>query len=196
MKRGDLYGLHQNLGEASRTAKGIKLSYAIVKSIRHIEKEIQILEELKKPSEDYQAYEKERVALCLAHSRKDEKTNQPKIVGREYDIIDRPAFEKAIEELRTRHKAAVDETELRQSQYNKFLEEEFTPRLHKIKFLDILAEQEELKKKGADVKDLLDADKLNKIWDIVIDDVDADEAPTAAQDGKAEDKAPDLKMVN
>lgn len=196
MKRSELYGLHQNLSEASKTAKGIKLSYAIVKSIRHVENEIKDLEELRKPGEAFQEFERIRIELCKEHSNK-EANGQPKIItlpngAREYDIIDRPSFEKAIEELKAAHKPAIAEQDQKLKDFQKFIDEDVEPRLHKIKFSVVQAEQEDLRKKGTDCEDLLDADKLNKLWDLIDDDIEA--VPASSEKGGDEAK-PDLKMM-
>ena len=202
MKKGELYGLHQSLSEAARTSKGIKLGYALIKSIRFVEKDIMTLEDLRKPSEEFQEYDRKRIDICLAHAEKDDK-GQPKTMmsaqnNKEYVITDRPAFEKAIEELREQYKAAVDDHEARKDKYNQELASECTPKVHKIKFSEIVAEQDDLKKQGMTVADLMDADKLNKIWSIVEDDGDLPVSSEKSHGSPAKnsgDAKHDLKMM-
>ena len=111
MKRRELFGLRGRLTETAKTVRGLKTSYALARTLKAIEAEMRLMEDIQRPAAGFQEYDRERIELCRKHCAKDEKGN-PKMLpgpgGRgEFDIIDRPAFEAEIAVLRSKHDAAL-----------------------------------------------------------------------------------------
>ena len=75
MKRLDLYKLKQAL-ESLGNIEGVTFAYAIVKNLKLLEKEIEILEEVRKPSEEYlEEFQPKVDELVKKYSKKDEDGN-------------------------------------------------------------------------------------------------------------------------
>ena len=122
----------------------VNIKYAVAKNKRLIEQEWQILEACLKPSNNFDIYNRERVELCKVHAQKDEKGKAKKFIdgyGNERYIIDenkQEAFDIALEELRVKHKEAIEERKKQEVDYEDLLEKESKLVLHKIKKEDII----------------------------------------------------------
>lgn len=131
MKNKDLYTLHNGLEAVSKLG-GARFSYGVSKNKKLIIAELTTIEEANKPSDEFKKYDEERIALCKEMSHKDEK-GEAKMIGRNFDIIDIDAFNKAFDKLKTKHKEAFDGYIKQQEDYNTLLEQESTVELFKIK---------------------------------------------------------------
>ena len=171
MKRNELFRLHGDLAELLRTGKGIKLSYMLVRNVKKLETESKMLEELRKPTEKFQEYENKRMALCSRHARKDDKGAAMTLPGpggrSEFDIADRPVFDKEISELRAEYKDELAALTARELEFNKFFAEESDIVLYTLKYSVLVVEQEQLP-----VADRLTAAQLLKLWPVIEDDAD------------------------
>lgn len=178
MKRSELPALHASLSQAARTTTG-KLGYAIAKNVNILASELKLLEEMRKPAEDYEAYEKERVELCKKMCVKDDK-GQPRLKmnsqtgQQEYDIENKTAWEAEFKLVQEKHAAAIKTYEAKMEGFTKVMESEADIELYRIKQPVFEAEQAELP-----AADKLKADMLVRIWPII----DEDDAP-AAKAGK------------
>lgn len=154
-KRIELLKLNSGLIELCNIKGNVKFAYGILKNKKAIEKELEILEELRKPSEKQDEFEKKRVELCTKHSKKD-KNGEPKIKDDAFDIEDKVKFQEELDKLK--EKEGFEELEKEQKkkkeEINSLLEEEIEIELHKIK-LD-------------DFPDELTANQLEKI-DLIIE---------------------------
>ena len=126
--------------------KGVRFNYAITKNSKIILDEAKNVIESIKQAEDFAAYEKERIDLCHKHSSKDKDGNSLDINGKvmvkgkevgSFSILDEPAFEKELAELKDKNKKVIEEREKQVSEFNEFLKKESSVSLHKIKKEDI-----------------------------------------------------------
>ena len=138
-KKKDLLDLFENLQKLSKL-RGVKFSYAIAKNTVIVEREIVAIKESLNPSDDFVKYENERLELAKEHAEKDEK-GKPKTVtenGRDiYVMKDKEKFNKAFEELKTKHKEALDKRQKQVDEYNKFLETEADIEFFKINLSEV-----------------------------------------------------------
>jgi hypothetical protein len=132
MKKRDLYYLKEVLSkDVFLKAKDTKLLYFTLRNLRVIEDEIKVLEEVKKPSEAYIEYEKERIELCKKHAKKDEQGN-PIIEQNRYVFDNINEFNIILAELITKHKSATDEYDKQYHEFSKLLDEENDISFYKI----------------------------------------------------------------
>jgi hypothetical protein len=131
IKRAELYKILSGLNELSN-AKGVKFAYAVLKNKKAIEKELEILEELKKPSEKEQEFEKKREGLCIKYAKKDENGNA-KIKDNQYIIEDNDKLQEDFKKLVEDNKNLEQEKVKKQKELNSLLEEEVDIDLYKIK---------------------------------------------------------------
>lgn len=134
MTNGELYGLAIGCTQVGNL-KGIKFAYAVAKTKNLIKPLVEALEEVKKPAENFQKFESERIKLCREHAEKDEK-GQPKIMGGVYVGLGEE-FNTELEKLKEEHKQAIEEREQQMQDYAKLLEEEVDVELHKVKLDEV-----------------------------------------------------------
>ena len=133
MKNKDLFNLFNSLCNLSNL-KGIKFSYGIIKNKKNIKNEIEILQNIIKPSQEFIEFDKEREKLCKKYSKKDEK-GEIIIKNNNYDIKSecKEIFNKEFDDLKEQNKEFIIKREKQLEEYNKLLEEECNIELHKIK---------------------------------------------------------------
>lgn len=180
MKNGEIYGMDAILSDVIKSAKSAKLTYGVIKNLERTERDIRRFDMIRKPSDKFNEFTARRVALCEASSHKDEH-GTPKTVpgpnGLEYDIIDRPAFDKQLETLRNEYVSAIDDYNAAVARFNKYMDEDAEMQVYKIKYSIFEQEQSEL-----EVKDRLNGVQTRQIWFMIEDDIQADsesKAPTA-----------------
>lgn len=135
LKHKEVLGIYYSLPILGEL-KGVKFNYGIDKNRKRLKKEVETLEERAKPSKEFEEYDKERVKVNEKFSQKNEDgtpkmvTNQQQQVSR-YVIDDKrkTEFDKEQDELKIKHKAAVESREAQLKEYREFLEGEsdFTP---------------------------------------------------------------------
>lgn len=172
MKNGEIYGIDMILGEILKVSKSAKLIYGVTKNLERTAREIKRLDAIRKPADKFNEFTRKRITLCEASCHKDEK-GQPKTIpgpnGLEYDIIDRPAFDKDLETLRKDYTAVLDEHNAAIARFNKHMDEESEIKVYKIKYSAFEKEQAEL-----EVKDRLNGVQTKDIWFMIDDDVEGD----------------------
>ena len=151
MKRKDLFRLKDGLDNVSYLS-GVKFAYAIIKNKKMIEQELITLQEIIKPSPEIEEYEKNRIAICEKHCKRDE-NNQLKIQNNTYDIEDMDTFNKDIEELKKKNKKVLDNRQKQADEYNKLLEED-------IEIPFVLIKQD-------DLPNSLSASQMEQIFEII-----------------------------
>ena len=175
MKNGEIYGVNRVLSEVLKSARSAKLIYGMTKNLERTEREIRIFDVIRRPSGQFNEFTSKRVALCEASSRRDEKgviKTVPGPNGTEYDIIDRPAFDKALELLRQEYAGAIDEYNAAIGRFNKHMDDESELKIYKVKYSVFEKEQAEL-----EVKDRLDGVQTRQIWFMIEDDMEQAEMP-------------------
>jgi hypothetical protein len=155
MKNKDLFQLKETLKEFSNV-KGREFAYAIFKNTELIDAELQIFEKLRRqPHPDYFNYENERSIVCMTHSVRDENGN-PKIMNNRYEIANMAEFNKDMEELRLKYVDVLRDLDEAEKDFNGFMEKDIEVNLIKIKV--------------SQLPDDIDADKLFKLKDILIEE--------------------------
>ncbi len=137
MKNGELYLLKKALVKLKETAIETKYFYAVLKNLKKVESEIELLEEMKKPTKEYNdTFDRERQVLCIEYGKKDEKgelillkKDDQQIV----DIVDQVGFDKKIAELQEKYKEVLRVNSERTLGFLKCLNEESKLDLFKIK---------------------------------------------------------------
>ena len=120
------------LSEIGKGKTKVKFSYAVARNKSIIEPEIKALTEAQKLVPEYQEYDTERLKMCREMAKKDE-NGAPKMLGVEFDIEDREAFDKKVEKLQKKHKKVIDEQKLRIDQFNELIKEEIEIDFYTIK---------------------------------------------------------------
>jgi len=145
IKNNKVFSLYNTLANINST--DVPFRYAIMRNIAKLKPEVEALQKVAAPSEDYQKYDSERVELAKSHADLGE-NKQPILksfmsngqILQEYQIKDRTKFDKELKILQKKHQKAVDGREKQLKGLNKLLEEEieFIPYL--IKFETIPTE--------------------------------------------------------
>lgn len=129
-----------SLNAIGSKAFNVRVAYAISKNKQVIQKEIEALNEALKPSEGYNAFEKERISLAKTHSKKDgngRPVTQQTSIGEVFVMEDQTKYDALLSELKEKHKAAVEEHEGKLQQREEMLEDDITLELHGIKLTDL-----------------------------------------------------------
>lgn len=148
MKNYELFEVAQRLGTVLPTLeklKGPKFHYALLKNIDLLQKEIELIQSKSKPSENFLAYEKERIALCEKFCNKDEKgENIKREIGNgqyEYDIdTTSETWKTAIDELKSNNKELIAERDQQIEMFNQLLDVETSLNVFLIKIEDLPTE--------------------------------------------------------
>ncbi len=130
MKRLDLYKLKQAL-ESLGNIEGVTFAYAIVKNLKLLEKEIEILEEVRKPSEEYlEEFQPQVDELVKKYSKKDESGNpeQVQVPGQgsviQVDPDNKIEFEKEFAVLEEENRELVDIRMKQLTSFNDLLQQD------------------------------------------------------------------------
>lgn len=135
MTNNELIELYSNLS-ALTSLKGAKFNYAVAKNISLLKPEVEAIRSSVKHTELFEAYEKERIALCEKHAKKDENKNPIK-ESNNYVIDDLKAFSEALKSLQEVHKEAMTEQEKQLADLETLLKAENTIELYKISLSDV-----------------------------------------------------------
>jgi len=133
MTKGKLLKLYTTLQQLSNV-RNTKFAYFVMKNLKKIEPEVDIIKELRVPPKEFSEYEKDRIALCRKHAELTE-DNQPKIKPNgSYEIRNKDKFDKEIKKLKGRHKNAIEAKENKDKELIDFLKEDVEIDFYKIKF--------------------------------------------------------------
>ncbi len=119
------------LSEIGNEKTNVKFSYAIARNLNIIEPEVKALTKAQEISKEYKEYDAKRLEICREMAKKDEDGNpimkdgvgNPIPKGGEFDIEDRPTFDKKIEKLQKKNKEAIDMQKNRIEQFNDLIKE-------------------------------------------------------------------------
>lgn len=142
MKNLDLYRLKQAL-EGLGGVENVSFAYAVVKNLKLLEKEIEILEEVRKPSDEFtQEFQPKVDELVKKHSKKDEDGNPEQADGPQgatiqVDPANKAKFEKEFAKLEKENKPLVDQRMVQLNKFNDLLQVEAEIELVKIKKEDL-----------------------------------------------------------
>ena len=135
LKQKEVLGLYYALAILGNL-KGVKFNYGIDKNRKRLKKEVDIIEETNKPDLEYDKYNKERVAINEKYALKNE-DGTPKMTLQQINaqqqlshyVIDekrKAEFNKAQDDLKEKHKVAVEARKVQIEEYKEFLETENT----------------------------------------------------------------------
>lgn len=129
----------------------VKVGYALSKNYLVSQPILKALRDTQSVPEDYQAYDKERIALCRSLAKKDD-NGQPRMktiltqneagesVPRTvFDFENLVAAEKQLEELSEKepHKEAIAKYQERTEEFNKLLDEKVEVQFHELQLSDV-----------------------------------------------------------
>ncbi len=135
MTKLDILNLWNNLQKLGGLS-GVKFAYAVSKNLSILKPEIEALEKAQERSEEFKKFDDLRIALAEKHAKKD-KDNKPVIVGNDYQIEDRPAFDKELEKLKQEYKNVVDAREKQMAEVTELLKTESSVKLYKMFLADV-----------------------------------------------------------
>ena len=141
MTKGQALSLYKNLNQLGNLG-GVKFSYAIARNINLLKSEVESLDKVLQPHEEFMEFERARIALVEKHAERDEKGKPKKEFvnnGSEQYVIKEgeKKFEKEFEALKAKHKKAVEAREKQIEEYTKLLttESDFKPYMVKLEEL-------------------------------------------------------------
>ena len=108
-----------------RDLKGNKFAYGRAKNKKILKSEIEALNEVLKPSEEYKKYDKERIELCEIHAKKD-KDGKPVVESGQLIMRDQKAFDKEHDALTKKHKKAIIARNQQDKEYRELIEDRVT----------------------------------------------------------------------
>ena len=115
---------------------GVKFAYAVAKNLNILKVEVQALETARKTTEDYNKFDKERIALATKHAKKDD-NGKPIVVGQNFEIENMEEFEYELAVLKEKHKEAIEKREAQLKDFEDLLQKEVEIKLHKIALEDV-----------------------------------------------------------
>jgi len=133
MTKQELFNLFNGLQSVSNLS-GAKWAYAVAKNMAKLRSEVEALQKAYVASEEFVAYENQRLELAQKYSVKEKgKPKTIKVGGvEEYIIGDRDRFNQEFKKLQKKHKKAVDERKKQVDDFNEILKEEVEIDLHMI----------------------------------------------------------------
>lgn len=117
-----------------------KFAYGLMRNRKILQDEIDILQDLSKPTDGWQAFEEKRIGICRELADKDE-NGEPKVQGNQFLVTEKKEeLDERIEKLREEHKDDLDEFERREKEFDEILDEDISIDIYKIK-LSLFPEQ-------------------------------------------------------
>lgn len=137
MKKVELYTFLNRIKELNNL-EGVKFAYAVVKNKKTIQKEVETLEEIKKPSEKHSEYENKRISVCRKYSKKDKEGN-PVVINECFDIDEakKGDFEKELKLLQEEYTKEIKLQNKKIEEFTTLLEEEANIDIHYINYVDL-----------------------------------------------------------
>jgi hypothetical protein len=143
MKNKEIKEIYEGLQQVSGNIQGVRINYAISRTIRHLKPIAESLDDAIKPSEQYIEFEQKRVEMMEKYCDRDDKGNPMKeVIGKsvQYSITQKLGqFQKALETLSKPYKKAISQREKQIADYALLLEKECeeTVKLHMISLDDV-----------------------------------------------------------
>ena len=141
MKNKEVFDLREALKEVDYI-RGKSFAYAVLKNKELLDKEIEVINKLKKePHPDYINYENERQLLCQVHCEKDDNDQpvlQHNLDGTQaFKIGDMVKFQEEFAPVAEKYKEVLEDMQTSKNDYDEFLEKESTIELNKVTFNDL-----------------------------------------------------------
>lgn len=136
-------GLANNLTQL-KSLKGAKFTYGITKNMDLIQKEMDLINDIIKPSDELKKYDDARVKICEEFAKKDENGEFIKLEiapgsGQYQYDIDEESQEwiDALGKIKNEYSSILQERDEQINEYNKLLNTEITIDFYKIKLDDV-----------------------------------------------------------
>lgn len=126
----DLFGLYQQLN-SFKDLSGVKFNYAVARNIAKLKSETESLQKSIEVTEDYKAYDAQRVELAKKYAKKDEK-GEPVIENNNYKLEDEKGFNKEVKDLQEKNKKTMDARAKQMKEFEALLKEESNVELYTI----------------------------------------------------------------
>ncbi len=131
MKRSELFNLYNKLQGLRSYNDNKRFSYALIKNIKIIQEEIEKLNEIIKPNDEFLKFEDERIQICNSHCVKDE-NGEPDLDGDEFKIIDKDKFDESLKPLKEKHNTTLNQRQQQIEKYNSMLDDNIEIELSKV----------------------------------------------------------------
>lgn len=131
MKRSEIFELYNKLQGLRYHVNNKKFSYALIKNVKNIEVDINTLNEIIKPTEDFLQFEQERIAICRSHSIKDE-NGEPVLNNDEFQIENMENFNSDLIPIKEKYEKTLSKRQEQIEKYNSLLDEDNVVELIKI----------------------------------------------------------------
>lgn len=117
--------------------RGVKFAYAVAKNKRLIEQELKILENILKPKEGFNLYEKDRIAICEKYCVRD--PNGKPIFDKDgnYEILNKADADKEFDILKEKHDFDIQDRQNQIDEFQKMMEVASDISLHTIPLSDV-----------------------------------------------------------
>ena len=123
MKKRDLLTLWYIFENLQKEKTNVNFSYAVAKNRMGMKAEVEALEEARKPSDDFAAYEQERISLIQKFAEKDDQ-GQIKATDDRIALLDPDKFKEEFDKLQEKYADAIKETEEQAKEFNLLLDDE------------------------------------------------------------------------
>jgi len=144
MKRRTLLDLWNTIMKLEEFKSNIKFSYFIARNKMLLKKEIELLMEVQKPSDDFLAFDNKRVLLLQKYADKDKngKTQFCTQSNQYFLTTNREQFEEEFSKLREEYKDVLDIRDKQMKTFSEMVEEDIQVQLMKIKLSHLPTEIE------------------------------------------------------
>lgn len=141
MKNKEIFSAREALNDVDYI-RGKSFAYAVFKNKEKLDKEIEIINGLRKePHPDYINFENERTLLCQKHGEKDENGNPILNYNpdrtQSYKIVDYAAFNDEYQLIAEKYKDVLDDMKASKKEFDDFLDKESEVEITKIKIADL-----------------------------------------------------------
>jgi len=119
----EAYRLHQTLGQMKSLVSEPRLVYALIVARKKLQPLAEAIDEMMKPSERIQCYERLRQSLCQENALKNE-SGQPMISPEQHFVIDpqnRMLFEHKLKGLQSNYQSDIDKYQEMMKNINAFM---------------------------------------------------------------------------
>jgi hypothetical protein len=114
--------LNKGLHNVSRLG-GARFAYAVARNLSKLNSEVESIAAAFDAHENFIAYDKERAEVAATFAEKNP-DGSPKLEGQRYIVTDEDALAKALEPVKEKHKAAIEEREKQIKDFEELLKEE------------------------------------------------------------------------
>jgi len=164
MLKKEVVALYQGLNRVGNLS-GVKFAYAVSRNLAILKPEIEALEKITEPTDEYKKFDEERVKLVEKFALKDDKgkakmvsmKENPQLTEYVVDPLKQEELNKEFEDLKNEYKEAVEGRENQIKEYNELLNTESEIQLHKIS--------------QSEVPNQITASQMNSIFAIVDEEI-------------------------